>query len=178
MASNGNDSNILDIFTRGSRRSSEAEDGTSSSEHDAPGTEQNAEGTEQATTGVADEKKDRDYRATLPAKSKREVRLRLIYPQPHKVRLLAYSHLNEVLCTGHQWLSLIFTHTVVVLQGCHLDQLLDDLQEERARALVGFQPPHHVEPGPGEPCIRKITDMTLSDFAMQPQEQAGDGAQV
>lgn len=168
MTNNDGHSNILDIFARGSRPAEGSEDAGANTNEAEAVAQQEREPAASAAARPTHEKKNGAYRATLPAKSKREVRLRLQYVQGKKVRLLSYSHLNEILLTGHQWMSLIFTHTVVVLKGRNLDQLLDTLQDEQARALVCFRPQEHDEPDLHEPCIREMTDMALNDFMMQP----------
>lgn len=168
MTNDDGHSNILDIFSRGSRPTTESDDVATDMNEVEAGAQQRSEPPASDAARLANEKKNEGYRATLPAKSKREIRLSFYYAQNDKVRLLSYSHLNEVLLTGHQWMSLIFTHTVVVLKGRNLNKLLAPLQDEQARGLVCFRPQEHGEPEAHEPCIREMTDMTLNDFMMQP----------
>lgn len=152
--------NVFDLFRRaGAVPSPEAEPTDEQSavagpETDAAAHVAEAEGTEK-----------QPYKAILPARTQRETRLRIHYPTLNKVRVLSYSYLHEVLAMGHQWLSLIFTHTVIVLEGRHLDRLVDDLQDERVRALICFHPTRHEQPDEGELSIRRISDGTPAEIA-------------
>lgn len=152
--------NVFDLFRRaGAVPSPEAE--PTGEQHDVAAQETDAT----AHVAEADGAEKQPYKATLPARSQRETRLRILYPTLDKVRVLSYSYLHEVLAMGHQWLSLIFTHTVIVLEGRHLDRLVDDLQDERVRALICFHPHRHEQPEAGEPWIRRITDATPAEIA-------------
>lgn len=141
--------NVLEIFARASHRAGDASS--------AGPTDQD---------GLTDQKKKQPYKATLPAKSKREIRLKICYPHQRvsKSRRPPYSHLNDIIETGHQWLSLVYTNMVVVLKGRHLDKLGDDLHDEAVRAIICFQPDIHEEPEEGEPVILEIHDKTIADF--------------
>ncbi len=86
------------------------------------------------------------YQAVFLDKSKPQSRLRLHYPDGYTVRLLNYTYLVEAVTTSHKRLSLIFTDDIVTLKGRNLTGLIDMLQDERIRALVGFHAKHHLPP--------------------------------
>ena len=86
------------------------------------------------------------YQAVFVDKSKPQSRLRLHYPDGYTVRLLNYTYLVEAVTTSHKRLSLIFTDDIVTLKGRNLTGLIEALQDERIRALVGFHAKHHLPP--------------------------------
>ncbi len=105
------------------------------------------------------------YKAAFHYKAKARPRLRLHYANGVKVKVLSYAYLIEVVATSHQWLTLVFSSTVVTLKGRHLDVLVEPLQDERIRALVCYRPGVHPEPASGEPCILEIQERGIHQFA-------------
>lgn len=105
------------------------------------------------------------YRAVIIDRTGPQTRLRLHYANGMKVRMLSYAYLMEVVVTSHQWLSLVFTTSVITLKGRNLDGLLEQLQDEKVRALVCFHPGRYPQPASNEPCILAIEDHSLHSFA-------------
>jgi hypothetical protein len=105
------------------------------------------------------------YQAMQLDRSKSQTRLRLHYADGLKVRMLAYAYLIEVVSTSHQWLSLVFTSSIVTLKGRNLDALIENLQDEKVRGLVCFHPGRHQPPASNEPCILEIIDLSLHEAA-------------
>jgi hypothetical protein len=105
-------------------------------------------------TPVEDSEEQPSYRAFMEAR-RHVPRLRIHY-RDGSIGLLPYAYLVEVLCTSHQQLSLIFTHCVITLEGRHLNQLIDPLQDERIRALHCFNAKEHKLPGEDSPVIKHI----------------------
>ncbi|MEZ4713119.1 MAG: hypothetical protein R3A44_38370 [Caldilineaceae bacterium] len=113
--------------------------------------------------GVGAEADKARYQAVFADKSKTQTRLRLHYRDGLTVRLLNYAYLLEVMSTSHRFVSLIFSSTVVTLKGRHLDRLLEELQDERVRALVCFHPGRFEAPEEGESCILEMKDVSLHE---------------
>ena len=110
---------------------------------------------ETAQPATEAEENPRIYRA-LTLESRRNVpRLRIQY-QDGTLAVLAYAYLVEAVCTSHQYLSLIFTHCILTLEGRHLDRLIGPLQDEKIRMLQCYRTAMHDAPGTGEPVITKI----------------------
>lgn len=107
------------------------------------------------------------YKAAFITRSKNRQRLRLHYANGMRVKVLSYAYLIEVVATSHQWLTLVFSSTVVTLKGRHLDQLIQPLQGERVLALICFRPGIHPEPAKHEPCILEIDETSLNQFVSQ-----------
>jgi len=155
-ASEPSQSNVLGLFTRPAYQ------------QDEPTQEQpTAEGkpSTAAEAAPANEKKKEVYKATLPSKSKREIRLKICYGDANVriARRPAYSHLNDIVETDGKWLSLIYTNMVIVLKGRHLDKLAEDLHDEKVRAIICFRPGYHEEPDEDEPVIFEIQNKTLDE---------------
>jgi hypothetical protein len=107
------------------------------------------------------------YKAAFIFKSKNRQRLRVHYANGLRVKVLSYAYLIEVLSTSHQWLTLVFSSTVITLKGRHLDQLVEPIQTERVLALVCFRPGIHPEPGKYEPCILEIEEQSLNQLVSE-----------
>ena len=103
-------------------------------------------------------------------------RLRLHYADG-TIGLMSYAYLVEVLCTSHQYVSLLYSNVAITLEGRHLDQLLDALQEEKVRALVCYHARRHAAPEAGTPVITKIVRQSLPEVArrIEQQDAAKDG---
>lgn len=104
------------------------------------------------------------YKAAFTYKSRNRQRISVHYGNGVKVRLLSYAYLIEVVLTSHQWLTLVFSSSIVTFKGRNLDQLLSAIQDERVRALVCFRPGIHPEPASNEPCILDIQEHGQRDF--------------
>jgi hypothetical protein len=107
------------------------------------------------------------YKAAFIFKSKNRQRLRVHYANGLRVKVLSYAYLIEVVSTSHQWLTLVFSSTVITLKGRHLDQLVESIQAERVLALVCFRPGIHPEPGKHEPCILEIEEQSLNQLVSE-----------
>lgn len=157
--------NVFDLFTRSAGRQADAPS-SSPAETGDEGHADDASATDAPPDKAGpDGAEKQPYKATLPAKAQRELRLQIHYPKWQQVRRLSYSHLNDILTTGEEWLSLIYTHTAIILRGRHLDKLADDLQDERTRALICFRPADHLPPEADDPCILEIRDALPADIA-------------
>lgn len=110
------------------------------------------------------------YKAAFIYKAKTRPRLRLHFADGIKVKVLAYAHLVEVVATSHQWLTLVFSSTIVTIKGHHLDTLIDPLQDERVRALICYRPGIHPQPVSHEPCILEIQERGIHEFADEKKE--------
>ena len=111
----------------------------------------------------------RHYRAFATETSgRRAARLRVVYPDG-KISILSYSYLQEILCTNHQNLSLIFTSSVITLEGRNLWSLLDVLQADKVRVIHCYNPARFPDqPGTGEPVVFSIKRQSLRDFTAGP----------
>lgn len=107
------------------------------------------------------------YKAAFIYKSKSRQRLRLHYANGARVKVLSYAYLIEIVSTSHQWLTLVFSSTVITLKGRHLDQLIEPIQAERVLALICFRPGIHPEPAKGEPCILEIEEHSLNQLVSE-----------
>jgi len=97
-----------------------------------------------------------DYTAfDLDAPRSRVSRLRVNFSDGSS-SLFNYAYLVEVLTTSHQFVSLIFTSTVVTLQGRNLSGLLDVIQEERVLCLNPFDEKRFARPEQDAPIIESI----------------------
>ena len=105
------------------------------------------------------------YKAAFVFKSKQRQRLRLHYGDGVKIKVLSYAYLIEIVSTSHQWLTLVFSSTIVTLRGRNLHMLIELIQDERVRALVCFRPGIHPEPASNEPCISDVQERGLHEFA-------------
>lgn len=105
------------------------------------------------------------YKAAFLYKARSRPRLRLHYADGLKMKVLSYAHLIEVVATSHQWLTLVFSSTIVTLKGRNLHTLVEPLQDERVRALVCYRPGMHPAPASNEPCILEIQERSIHEFA-------------
>lgn len=114
------------------------------------------------------------YQAVLLEQTNRRspARLKVVYGNGF-VSLLSYAFLTEVLCTSPQFLSLIYSHGVVTLEGRGLDALIDPLQEERIRALMCFNARHFANPEPGTTVITAIKRAKRAQINATEEEPEG-----
>jgi len=89
------------------------------------------------------------------------------------ISLMQKSYMTEVLLTSHQHISLIFTSCVITLEGQHLEQLLELLQDEKILSLHCFNPKLHDKPQEGEILITKIERRNLGEVLMKKEKQVG-----
>lgn len=108
---------------------------------------------------------ERGYRAIIAETGNRRVtRLRIVYPDG-KLCILSYAYLQEILYTNHQNLSLVYTSSVITLEGRNLWGLLDHLQSDRAKIIQCYSPSRYgEEPGEGEPVVLSIKRQSLREF--------------
>lgn len=107
----------------------------------------------------------RQYKAVIAtANNRRLTRLRIAYADG-KVSIVSYSYLQEILYSNHQNLSLIFTSSVITLQGRNLGGVLDVLQDDRAKAIQCYSETLYTdEPAEGEPVVLSIKRQSLREF--------------
>lgn len=93
------------------------------------------------------------YRAfEMGVQGRSEKRLMLMF-ENGQISVMSYSYLMEVLCTSHQYLSLIYTNCVITLKGRGLTALLTLLQDEKIRLLQCYHPEVHGGLAENEPVI-------------------------
>jgi hypothetical protein len=94
----------------------------------------------------------------------RQTRLRIHY-QDGTVAVMSYAYLMEVLCTSQQYLSLIYTSTILTLEGRHLEALIEPLQDEKIRSLHCFHAKYFADPAEDAPVITRIERQGAQDLA-------------
>lgn len=114
----------------------------------------------------------RAYRAYGIDAPQRRPSLVGIYYGDGRMGLMQKSFLQEVLFTSHQHLSLIFTGCIITLEGQHLDQLVELLQDEKILSLHCFNPKLHDRPAEGEVIITRIERRSSGDVMLK-REKAG-----
>lgn len=98
-------------------------------------------------------------------KSSRAVKRIRIITRDGDTTLVSYALLIRVLLAkSGEFLTLIFSDIVVILQGRNLAPLLPLLQEDKISALVCFNPDIHVPPAQSTPCIGQITEQSIKEF--------------
>lgn len=107
----------------------------------------------------------RQYKAVVTDTGNRRVtRLRIVYADG-KVSVVSYSYLQEILYSNHQNLSLIFTSSVITLEGRNLGGILDALQDDKVRIIQCFSDRLYTEePGGDEPVVVSIRRQSLREF--------------
>jgi hypothetical protein len=106
---------------------------------------------------------ERDYRAYAIDKPKNPSMLWIDY-DGGMFELLEKNHLVKVLCTSHEYLSLLFTHSVYTFVGRHLDTLRPLLMEDKIRSLHCFDARRHNPPAKGEAVILAIEEQSVAEF--------------
>lgn len=119
----------------------------------------------------------RAYQALKPEPQNRRTpaRLRIVYGDG-VVSLMSYTFLSEVLCTSPQFVSLIYSHCVITLEGRNLTSLVDYLQEDKARTITCFNARRHDEPEPDAAVITRIARQAIAaarDVSDAPARQRG-----
>jgi len=105
----------------------------------------------------------RAYQALRPEPQNRRTpaRLRIVYGDG-VVSLMSYTFLSEVLCTSPQFVSLIYSHCIITLEGRNLLALVDLLQEDKARTITCFNGRWHDEPEAGAAVITRISRQAIA----------------
>lgn len=116
----------------------------------------------------------RAYQALRPEPQNRRTpaRLRIVYGDG-VVSLMSYTFLSEVLCTSPQFISLIYSHCIITLEGRNLLELVDLLQEDKARTITCFNGRRHDEPEAGAAVITRIARQAIAS-----SKDAGGGKQL
>lgn len=99
------------------------------------------------------------YRASgnsLQDKVALSLEIRFIVGSHWEGKIIPYSQIRTIEYTGHQWLTIPCMEYLITLEGEHLDELLDDLQDQRVRVLQVFHPDYFEPPPEGKPCITQI----------------------
>lgn len=108
---------------------------------------------EPETVSQEDEREYQAYRTRSTARP--ETRL-LVYFENGYTALFSYAYLMRVLCTSHQFVSLIYSDGALTLRGRNLYSLLARLQDDRVRSLHCFIAGFHHEIAPDQPVIQAI----------------------
>lgn len=82
--------------------------------------------------------------------------IRFIVGSHWEGKIIPYSQIRTIEYTGHQWLTIPCVEYLITLEGEHLDELLDDLQDQRVRMLQVFHPNYFEPPPEGNPRITQI----------------------
>lgn len=102
-----------------------------------------------------------EYRAIgLDKTNARQSRLRIHYVDG-TVDVFSYTHLLEISCTDEQHLMLGFSNCLLLLEGIHMEELIEPLQDEKIRYLVCFNSNYYGQPKGDEPVIEAITRQNL-----------------
>lgn len=87
-----------------------------------------------------------------------------------QISLVQKSFMSEALFTSHQHISLIYANCIITLEGQHLDQLVDLLQDEKILSLHCFNPKLHDKPAEGEILITKIERRSSGEVLMKKEK--------
>lgn len=98
----------------------------------------------------------RAYRAYGVDAPQKRPSLIAIHYNSEQQSLIQKSFLKEALFTGHQNITLFLAHCVIAIEGKHLDQLFELLQDEKILSLHCFDPKIHDRPQDGEILITRI----------------------
>lgn len=104
----------------------------------------------------------------------RQLRMRFVQPDG-TLFILSYTYLMEVICTSHQYVSLIFSNCIVTLGGRNLHDILDGLQDEKIRAFHCYRESDGVELDETAPLITSMIRESLQEVmgeAMNTQDAA------
>lgn len=88
-----------------------------------------------------------------------------------RIGLMSKSYRTEALLTSHQHLSLIFNDCIITLEGRHLDQLIELIQDDELRSLHCFNPKIHDAPTDDEILITRIDRRTTIEVLATRKEQ-------
>jgi hypothetical protein len=113
---------------------------------------------------------ERAYKAYGVDAPQRRPTLIAIHYGNGSIGLMQKSFMTEVLLTSHQHVSLIFTSCIITLEGEHLDQLLELLQDEKILSLHCFNLKVHDKPAEGEILITKIERRKSGEVLMKKEK--------
>lgn len=85
---------------------------------------------------------------------------------------LPKSYLSEVQYSAERFICLMFTSSVFLIEGEHLDEFFEYLDEEQIRSIHGFNPHLHEVPAEGEAIITRIRRMGLQEAAALVDDEA------
>lgn len=77
---------------------------------------------------------------------------------------LPYIHLQEVLSTANQFVSLLFGETVFTITGRNLRKLVEGLRDEQVLGINVFDPLRSAPPEAGEPLITAIERRSRAEW--------------
>lgn len=83
------------------------------------------------------------------------------------IELISYAYVMRVLCTSHQFLSLICTDGVITFEGRYLTALVELIQDGKIRSLHCFHPRQYSEPEKGQPVILRIERSSRQEIQAQ-----------
>lgn len=127
---------------------------------------------EQAVT--ADNSALEPYRAALTERPGKRAWSIRFYHSNGEVEQINYSHRKYDLSVQPDRLGISFTTGVIMLTGKNLRLLLDDLQDERIRALQPFDPARHKAPKADEPFIETIAWKGLDEVKQAARSAEGN----
>lgn len=105
-----------------------------------------------------------EYRAIgIEKTGDRQSRLRIHYVDG-TVDVFSYTHLLEISCTDEQHLLLGFSNCMLLLEGEHMEELIEPLQDEKVRYLVCFNNNYYAQPEAGEVIIEGVTRQNLNEL--------------
>lgn len=90
---------------------------------------------------------------------------------------LARSYLVEWVASADQYLSLIFTTALFMIEGKNLDDLLEKLDDNQVNAICCFNPLRYLPPGENEPIITAIERVGFQEATLFGADDPPDGAQ-
>ena len=83
------------------------------------------------------------------------------------IELISYAYVMRVICTSHQFLSLICTDGIVTFEGRNLTALIELIQDGKIRSLHCFHPKQYPEPASGQPVILRIERSSRQEIQAQ-----------
>lgn len=113
---------------------------------------------------------DNTYRAYGPQPAQGQQTKLKICHRDGTMALLSYGYLMEVICTSHQFLSLIYTNCVITLEGRHLTDLVEYLQDDKIRWIQCFNQAQFDEVTEEIPVVTAITRQSMQEFIGKAEE--------
>ena len=128
-----------------------------------------------STEAVPDTDTEREvYQAFGLAQEGREEDGLTFYHEDGVITAMFYVHMTGMICTSHQFLSLVYTDCVYTLEGRNLHMLIPLLKRRKIDFLHCYSPRDFVEPA-NEPVVRRIRRESHME-AMRMQEEAEEEA--
>lgn len=106
------------------------------------------------------------YQAHSHAQEGREEEGLTFYHQDGVITVKFYVHLTDIICTSHQFLTLVYMDCAYTLQGRNLHELIPLLKRHKLDGLHCFTEADHVEPAKGA-VIYRITRETYAEMRGQ-----------